>query len=253
MAVKAGVVHVLGTEFRFDAGQATLAHVIESGAIGEPRLATILLHVPALVDAAAVMPEWWTEPDRGGGWLGAHGSQVIDQVRATLGEFESVAGSLLCLGGALTAVDDTFVVDFRLRCGVVGVLQSTAGDRGPMLIETRVAGTDGTAWIDGLSERVFIADCAGQRRAEPIPLGAVPDVPPLPDGLVTTTYEQMTAHGLDLPAYTRLTRAFRDLIEGRTILDRPRMPTFADGVAQMRVLDAIRESARIGDVVKVQG
>ena len=49
----AGVVHMLGTEFRWDAGQATLARTIRSGAIGEPRLATIVLHVPVLADPAA--------------------------------------------------------------------------------------------------------------------------------------------------------------------------------------------------------
>ena len=47
-AREAGIVHMMGTEFRWDAGQATLARAIRSGAIGEPRLATVVLQVPVL-------------------------------------------------------------------------------------------------------------------------------------------------------------------------------------------------------------
>ncbi|MCG8588213.1 MAG: Gfo/Idh/MocA family oxidoreductase, partial [Proteobacteria bacterium] len=86
-AEEAGVVALVGTEYRFDAGQATLARCVASGAIGEPRLATVLLHVGILADRAVELPDWWTDAKQGGGWLGAHGSQVIDQVRFTLGEF----------------------------------------------------------------------------------------------------------------------------------------------------------------------
>jgi len=92
-AEEAGVVHLLGTEFRFDAGQATLARVVGSGAIGEPRLATVILDVPMLADPDAEVPAWWADTGSGGGWLGAHGSQIIDQVRVALGEPGSVPRS----------------------------------------------------------------------------------------------------------------------------------------------------------------
>src|SRR5437773_4264199 len=39
-AEEAGVVHLVGTEFRWATGQALAARVIRDGAIGEPRLAT---------------------------------------------------------------------------------------------------------------------------------------------------------------------------------------------------------------------
>ena len=42
------------------------------GAIGEPRLATFLMHIPLLADAASEVPAWWSDADAGGGWLGAH-------------------------------------------------------------------------------------------------------------------------------------------------------------------------------------
>ncbi len=201
LAHEAGVVHLLGTEFRFDTGQALLARSTRDGLIGEPRLAMFLLHVPVLAEADAKLPDWWADAAQGGGWLGAHGSQVIDQIRVTLGEFAAVTVSLVDLAGRPTTADDGFVAHFRLQSGVAGVMQSTAADRGPLLIETRVIGTSGSAWIDGLGDAVWVADAHGPRRL------------PVPDDLLTPPAAAPPA-------------------------------TFADGVADMVVLDAIRRSAR---------
>jgi predicted dehydrogenase len=61
----------------------------------------------------------------------------------------------------------------------------------------------------------------------------------------------MIAHGLDLPPYTRLCETFRDLIGGTPVPAEPKPATFADGVAQMEVLDAIRASAAAHEWVEV--
>jgi predicted dehydrogenase len=243
LADAAGVVHLLGTEFRFDTGQALLARAVRDGLIGEPRLAMFLLHVPVLADPVADLPEWWADAGQGGGWLGAHGSQVVDQVRVTLGEFAAVSVSVVNLAGRATSADDGFVAHFRLQSGAVGVMQSTAADRGPLLIETRVIGSDGSAWIEGLGERVFVADANGQRRLEvPAELVTAPAAAP-PAGVLETTYEQMIGHGLDLGAYTRLAEHFRARITGTPPPAGPTPATFADGVVDMAVLDAMRTSA----------
>ena len=241
-AQEAGIVDVLGTEFRFDTGQALLARAVHDGAVGEPRLAMFVLHVPVLADRDAVLPGWWADADQGGGWLGAHGSQVIDQIRVTLGEFDTVTASLLHLARNTTA-DDGFVVDFRLTSGVAGVMQSTAADRGPFLVETRIIGTRGTAWIDGLGNDVWVADARGTcRLTVPDDLRtAAPSAPP--QEILTTTYERMIGHGLDLGPYTRLAEHFRARIERTEAPPGPRPATFADGVADMAVLDAMRTSA----------
>lgn len=62
--------------------------------------------------------------------------------------------------------------------------------------------------------------------------------------MVQTSYEQMTAHGLDGVPYTRLARTFADRIAGQPTAPDPLPGHFADGVAAMEVLDAIRRSAR---------
>ncbi|HUI48316.1 MAG TPA: Gfo/Idh/MocA family oxidoreductase [Acidimicrobiia bacterium] len=247
-AERSGVVHLLGTEFRFDTGQALLARAVRDGCVGQPRLAMLLLHVPVLADADAELPDWWRDADQGGGWLGAHGSQVIDQVRVTLGEFTSVSASLLHVADRAVAdtgvtADDGFVVHFRLDSGVAGVMQSTAADRGPMVIETRVIGTDGSAWIDGLGSTVRVSDADGPRKlAVPPDLVTAPPGSP-PASTLETTYEQMIGHGLDLGAYTRLAEHFRARIKGVEPPPGPQPATFADGVADMAVLDAMRRSA----------
>jgi predicted dehydrogenase len=253
-AEQAGVVHLLGTEFRWDAGQATLARVIAAGEIGEPRLALVLLDVPMLAGSDDEVPAWWGDVSSGGGWLGAHGSQVIDQLRVTLGEFDGVSASLPHVAGRDQSAEDAFVVHFRMRSGCTGVMASTCGDRGPFLIETRVVGSKGTAWIEDVGDRVFVADDEGIRQ---VPAGD--DLPglgdggpePLPQGALHTAYDQMIAHGLDLPPYTRLAETFRDLMLGEPVPDQPRPATFADGVAQMAVLDAIRQSAATSQWVPV--
>ena len=252
-AEQSAVVHLLGTEFRFDTGQALLARAVRDGLIGAPKLAMFFLHVPVLADPTAELPDWWADAAQGGGWLGAHGSQVIDQVRVTLGEFTDVTVSLLNLAGRATTADDGFVAHFRLASGAAGVMQSTAADRGPMLIETRVVGSHGSAWIDGLGDAVFVADSGGTRQL-PVPddLRTVrADAPPA--AALETTYEQMIGHGLDFGAYTRLAEHFFARIEGVPAPAGPAPATFADGVADMEVLDAMRASARDRRTVTVRG
>lgn len=240
---RAGVVALLGTEFRFDAGQATLARTVRSGVIGDPRLATVLLHVGVLADPAAVVPDWWADADRGGGWLGAHGSQVIDQIRVTLGEFAAVSAQLPRLGARSMTADDSFVVQFELESGCVGTMQSTCVDRSSPMIETRVAGTLGTAWIDGLGSRVKVSDDSGTRTVEPDDDLVDGAYDPPPGEALETDYERMIGHGLDLPAYTRLASTFRALIEGSDPPTSSEAATLGDGLVALEVLDAIRASA----------
>jgi predicted dehydrogenase len=249
LVADAGVVHLLGTEFRFDTGQALLARAVHEGMIGEARIATLLMHVPMLAEPDAELPDWWADAHQGGGWLGAHGSQVIDQIRVTLGEFSAVTAAVANLAGRPATADDTFVAHFRLESGVVGVMQSTAADRGPFLIETRVIGSAGSAWIDGVGDAVWVADSSGPRQlAIPDDLRTAPATAP-PRALLETTYERMIGHGLDLGAYTRLAEHFRTRIEGAPAPAGPRPATFADGVADMTVLDAMRRSAHDGVTV----
>jgi predicted dehydrogenase len=97
-----------------------------------------------------------------------------------------------------------------------------------------VVGSKGTVSIDG--DSVVLGDDRGVRAF------------PVPDDLVLAPMEESDdprhqfTH-LELGPYTRLCEALHARIEGRPITNEVPLPTFADGVACMRVLDAIRESA----------
>jgi predicted dehydrogenase len=238
----AGVVNLLGCEFRFATGQAVLSRAVRDGAIGSPRLVTFVLHVPMLADPAGEVPGWWSDAAQGGGWLGAQASHAIDQMRTTVGEISGVSAGL----NAVTdregwTAEDSYTVHFRTKAGVEGMLQSTTGAWGPPLFLTRVSGTTGTIWSE--FDTVWLADASGQRQVEvPDDLRNAPPDPP-PADLLVTAYDQMHAFGGDLAPYTSLYEVFRDLMLGRDVADDPAPPTFADGVADMAVIDAIRRSS----------
>lgn len=248
-AESAGVVHLLGTEFRWATGQALLRRLVADGAIGVPRLATFLLHIPLLADPVAEVPAWWSDAAAGGGWLGAHATHVIDQIRSTLGELEGVSASLPVLADREWTAEDTYTVHFRLRSGAHGVLQSTAADWGSIVMINRVSGTRGAVWAEG--DTVWLADADGTT-AVPVPddLAPLPWDPP-PADLLVTSYDLLHATGMDLGPYTRLYRAFADLIDGRPAPTDPVPATFVDGVANMAALEAIRTAAREGGWVTI--
>ena len=234
----AGVVNLLGTEFRFATGQALLTRTVRAGAIGEPKLATFLLDMPLLADPAAELPDWWSDAAQGGGWLGAHGTHVIDQIRITLGEFTGVSATLANVAPRAMTADDSYMVHFRLATGVEGIMASSAAAWGPPLVAARVVGTTGTAWVEG--DVVRTGDAHGSH-VVPTP----PDlIYPPPADLMVTAYDLMHATGIDLAPYTRLFGSLHARLSGQPLPDDPAPATFADGVANMVVVDAIRQSAR---------
>ncbi|MDZ4828501.1 MAG: Gfo/Idh/MocA family oxidoreductase [Actinomycetota bacterium] len=248
-AARAGVVALLGCEFRFAPDQALLARVVRDGAIGDPKLATFMLHIPLLGSPAAEVPEWWSDRERGGGWLGAHGSHVVDQIRVTLGEFSSVSATLPSVSEHDWTAEDAYLVQFRMRSGAVGVMQAVASDWGPMLFVTRVAGSKGSAWTD--AGKVFVADASGAREI-PIPDDLVVDPPdPPPSDVLTSAYDLLHATGIDMGPYTRLFERLAALIDRVAIPPDPAPATFTDGVANMTVLDAIRRSANLREWVDI--
>jgi predicted dehydrogenase len=243
-ARRAGIVHVLGAELRYSPGQALLARTIRSGAIGAPRLATFLLHIPVLADGDAAVPDWWADAGTGGGWLGAHAPHVIDQVRTTLGEISQVSASLPRVVGREWTAEDAYLVHFETTDGCAGVMEATASDRGPMLFVTRVLGSEGTAWAEG--DRVLVATAGGTSEI-PMPAELIVAAPlPPPSDLLSTAYDQLHSFGIDYGPYVRLYEHFAARILGAEPPAGGAPASFADGVANMAVLDAIRASAAAG-------
>lgn len=243
-AERAGVVHQLGTEFRWATGQATATRAVRQGVIGEPRLATFMFDAPVLADPQGEVPAWWGDADQGGGWLGAYGSHVIDQLRTMMGEFEGLSASLHCVSAREWSADDSYVVHFRTRSGASGAMLSTVGSWGPFAVAAKLVGSEGTLWLEG--DAVRVADGSGQR-VLPVPGDLVLPPPEPPDpSLLVTAYDLLHSTGMELAPYTRLFGAFADRIRGTASTLDPAPATFADGLAGQQVLDAIRDSAACG-------
>ncbi len=231
----AGVVTILGHEFRWSVAQSTMEWALAEGLIGTPKLFVSASFISML--RTFPMPEWWFDPARGGGWLNASGSHRIDALRQWFGEFEAVSAGLASTSDPALAVDDTFNIRALMRNGVdVSLVQSGAA-AGPGAGITRVLGDKGTLWTQG--DTVHIAtdtEPAGRALEAPVSL-ALPDV----DALAAGQHADMTL--MELPPYIRLTQAFRRAIEGAPPEPGPQAATFDDGLACMRVLAAVRQSA----------
>jgi predicted dehydrogenase len=237
-AAAAGRVAVIGHEFRFAPERALPARLLAEGAIGEPRLASFVSYVALVADPTVPFLEWWFDPARGGGWLGASGSHVVDQVRTWFGDVDVVAATLGLVSerDPATHAEDAFTVLLRARAsGATVVAQQTGGAWGPPAGLSHVAGTRGSLWLDGTD--VWLADREGAR-VVPAPADlALPPGPPPAEGAGRFTH-------LELGPYTRLCERVRDAALGDGDAAATGAATFADGVACMEVLDAARSAAR---------
>jgi predicted dehydrogenase len=166
-----------------------------------------------------------------------------------LGPITGVSASLPVASGRPMSAEDTYTIHLRTASGVEGVLHSTAASRGPMLVDQRVTGTEGTAWVVG--DEVHVATAEGSGPVEvPDDLRLGDPVPP-PMDLMVTAYDWMHSTGIDRQPYARLFSVFRDRILGVDVPDDPPPATFADGVAGMAVMDAVRRADRDGTWVPV--
>jgi predicted dehydrogenase len=226
---------MVGHEFRWATERAVLGRAIAAGLIGEPRFATIVQFVPLVADPAIRMPAWWFDRALGGGWLGASGSHLVDQVRVWLGEFATVSAATRLVSDRRATAEDSFSVRARMANGCDVMLAQTAGAWGGMTGITRVAGSRGTVWLEGST--AMLADRDGTR---PLPVPAELVLPPTPPAVDDPVHAY--TH-LELGPYTRLAECFRAGVCGEPPSAAVPIPTFADGLADMRALDAIRASA----------
>ena len=236
----AGVVAMVGHEFRWGAAQAGIEWALSHGMIGTPVMALTASFTSML--RSFPMPGWWSDPSVGGGWLNASGSHRIDALRQWFGEVESVSAGLSAMrvDVAGSGVDDGFNMRCAMRNGTDVALMQSGAAAGPGASMTRVVGTTGTMWAEG--DTVYVADDSspGGRVLPPPSELILPNV----DALATGSLAEMTRS--ELPPYIRLAQAFRAAIEGRPYEPGPRPATFDDGLACMRVLDSVRCSAADG-------
>jgi len=235
---RAGVIGALGHEFRWNPARAAIGDAITSGAIGEPRVATVVEYSPFLLhsDDDLAMPSWFEEPGIGG-WLGANGSHTLDQLRVWLGPFRSVSAATLVSAAAPDrAVEDSYSARFHMGAGVEVVLQNV-GAAWTARGFVAVTGTLGTIGID--DGQAWIADADGTR-----PLAGPAGTAPVGGGRVDDDLDALGSY--EIRHYEKLAAAFRAAVEGREIESPVALPTFADGLGVMLAMDAMRASSAAG-------
>jgi hypothetical protein len=131
-----------------------------------------------------------------------------------------------------------------MASGVEGVVQSSAGTFGPPVAVSRVSGNEGTIWTEGNTIR--FAGPGGDREVPILPDFALPPMP-----LVTGDPRNQTARwqgliAVELAPYTALCLNLKARILGESAPNALMPATFAEGLACMQVLDAMRVSANGG-------
>lgn len=237
-AEAAGVVHLVGHEFRFATDRAVAGRALRDGRVGEPRLALLVQTVALVADPGTALPGWWFDPARGGGWLGASGSHVVDQVHHWLGPVARVTAVLPAISGR--GAEDSFVAVLTMRSGCVVTVTQSAAAWGEPRATTAVIGTAGTVWLD--AGAAWLGDAVGIRE---LAVPAALTIPDAPDrGAGGDDARHRFTH-IELGPYTRLCERFAAAIDGSSSGD---AATFVDGVAVQRVLDAMRASHAAGGV-----
>ena len=255
----AGIVHMLGAEFRFDSGQALLRRVVQDGLIGTPLQFLRIHHQPGLQDPAEKLSDWWEDVGQGGGFLGAFGTHMIDQVISTIGPITRVSAALQTLapGRPNMTADDSYSVQFECENGAKGLIVAAMAAPGPLVMATKVIGTNGGAWIQGGAsfgdpEEVWVSDSDGSRRiAMPDDLANPPPTPFPVAELIQTEQDRWHTMGIDVAPYARLFDEMRRRIAGLDVSAREVAGSFVDAVQGQAVLDAARRSAAEGQWVDV--
>jgi predicted dehydrogenase len=227
-AEAAGAVNVLNFEFRYDPVREALRALVRDGAVGEPQH---LQHTMiASLSRTPLRPYGWLfDRERGGGWLGAFGSHVVDFARWTFGEIATASAELRTAiaerpDGDGTphrcTAEDGFVATLRSASGVTVAIDSTFAAPASLPPRTVVVGAEGV--LETEADRRITLHRAGAE-----PTDATPE-----------------ASGDDpyLGPMRRWAAAVRDAVrrDGTGAGDGGGVPTFADGLACARVMDEMR-------------
>jgi predicted dehydrogenase len=224
-------------ELRFNPNRERIASLIADGTLGEVRHVVITNIGPSWNDPASrPKGDWWSLADQGGGRLGANGSHQVDLLRWWLGEVAWITGAAPVMvpgrldkatGEAWTATaDDVAYFTAEMAGGAVAQVFMSGVAAHNMNNITQVFGSKGTVTLSNEDERLWLAR-AGQGFEEITETDPNASLPGVNAGIwnvsVVAVLQEMAA-------------AIR---EGR----RPtRGATFVDGLANQRVLDAVRRS-----------
>jgi len=225
-AEQAGLVHAIDFEFRFIPARAKLKRLLEAGDIGEPFLIRIADLVLARTDQRY---GWFFDRARGGGLLQAIGSHYIDATRWWVSPITAVSADLRAVvperrreddsGSERVTADDTAIVACRLENGISGRIDLSVSAPGGYR-RTEIFGSEGVLTLEG--PKLYRARQGQREEVQP------------------DARDQGRLEDPRLGPFVELAQRVVDRINGRDALP---FPTFADGLAVQRVMDAVHRSS----------
>ena len=230
LAREAGVLHLVNYEFRAHPVRVRLREEVRKGTVGPVEQVQISQVCGAWPASRAY--DWSFDAVRGGGWVRVAGSHYIDFLRWTFGEIvEASAVTRTTVSERLDAEgsahacsgEDAFVATMRTERDVWLSIDATATASVELPSRLTVIGRDGALEVvyDSVHEvggRIFHHTREGSRQ--------VARVEPWRD-----------IHSHDDAAMTRWAPLVRDALRGQG--DEEVLPSFADGLACSRVMDAL--------------
>ncbi len=241
LARSKGLAHMIDHEKRYAPAWIAAKQVLDQGYLGRTR------HIAYTGFSNLMLADrtpwgWIATTEDGGGVLGAVASHQIDGVRSLFGDFAEVSANLDTMvaerpdkaGVAHSGdADDTVSMSFRLKSGASGVMYVGGAAQHSTGYRLEAYGSDGSILLDndqGLK---------GARKEEKT-LAEIP--------IDRKKWNPVHTEGpFPFAFFCRLAQGFVESIETKKELS----PSFEDGLRCQEVIDAIHESSRTGNRVKV--
>ena len=225
-----GIAHATAFTMRNFAFADTVHRHLGQGFVGAIRQVAVTLFM-GFPGFEAMPWTWLSDLDHGGGSLNALGSHYIDLIRYWCGDFASVSGKTQVWvkerkddSGAMKAVtaDDAFVLSGRLESGALVTIHLSAAAVASPPARIEIIGSVGSIVVTG-TDRVEVSS-PGERELKPV---EVKD----------PAWSEDTAK-CAVPRFGAIVEAWLDdaLSHSRVLTH----PTFVDGLAVQRVIDALR-------------
>ena len=144
----AGVMHFLNFEFRFNESWAKLKQLADDGTIGTP------VHLSWTFYGSGLRGRkygWINDRERGGGWIGAYGSHLIDFTRWLFGSEVADCGGVTRIDGSPpeTTAEDAYSAWFTMANGCTAAHDTGFAGAVPLTPRATLLGSAGSVELSG--------------------------------------------------------------------------------------------------------
>jgi predicted dehydrogenase len=229
-AERAGTLCAIAHEFRYTPERQALHELVRNGHLGPPRAIEVNVAASMLRAGAERPNSWWFERRRGGGITGAYQSHLVDHANWLAGR-----APLRATGYERTANPErradgvTFTSD--VADGAFATIDYGGGLIASVSVDATRATPSATIAIHGESRT---AVSSGPNMLE-LTTFVVDDEETSELELAPQPHAHLKAAHANLPAFVTLLDAFAATLDGNAAP----LPTFAEGLATQRVLEAI--------------